>query len=75
MGLCSGAWERLSAMMGETVSSPQIKKVTGKAKCPGCGKEFDVELKVEQSVAGSVLDFNVAPVSNLTDLCPWNVKK
>ena len=72
--ICGGAWERLSGMMGGIAGKPQTKTVKGKAKCPKCGEEFEVDFKVDQRVSGSILDFKVSPGGGLLDLCPFKEK-
>lgn len=77
MELCSGAWTKLSSMMGKVAGASKVQSqiVKGKAKCPKCGEEFDVELTIEQKVAGSILSFDAKPSGGLLDLCPWSEKK
>lgn len=75
LNLCPGAWNKLTAIMGAPIGRTQTKKVTvkGKAKCPKCGLEFDVEFEVEQKVAGAISDFKMAPLSGLSTMCPWSM--
>jgi hypothetical protein len=72
MDLCPTAMHRLAAIIG----SPFVKQthkvtVSARAKCPGCGREFDVEFKIDQEVSGAAREMNVAPLTGLDSLCMW----
>ena len=75
MGLCSSAWEKLSAMMGSPFSKPQVRVIKAKAKCPKCGEEFTVDVEVQQNVAGSINSFSAwSGQGSILSQCPWQIK-
>lgn len=68
MGICGNVFETFTTYLPKVFSKPQTRVI--KATCPGCGKEFDVQ--VEQQVSGAVTGFS-ASVSDggILSQCPW----
>lgn len=64
--LCGDGFNELDSMFGSGSSKPQTKKL--KVKCPGCKKQFTVEIP-GSPVGGT--NFNESPSSGLGTLSIW----